>query len=100
MLDSSIKRPSDLTPRLISIAAEKCKGKFMSGAMPEENGAARSFSSCQIGSGEPLTGYYITLPRQSGGHYVIMMWPDDRAAASGGNEPDKDIRNAAYRVLR
>jgi hypothetical protein len=101
VLDPETKRPSDVSPRLISIAAEKCKGKFMSGAMPEENGSARSFSSCQIGTGAPSTGYYITLPRSAGGHYVIMTWPHEGLAAqSRGAEPDKDIRNAAYRVLR
>lgn len=102
MLESAeVKRPSDLTPKLISIAAEKCKGKFLSGAMPEENGAARSFSSCQIGTGEPTTGYYITVPRSAGGHYVIMTWPTaGTSLKSPQQEPDQDIRNAAYKVLR
>lgn len=101
VLDQDAKRPSDLTPVLISIAARKCKGKFVSGAMPEENGTARSFSSCQIGTAEPRTGYYIALPRESGGHYVIMTWPEGASAnQSQSQEPDKDIRNAAYRVLR
>jgi hypothetical protein len=98
---ADLKRPSDLTPRLISLAAEKCKGKFMSGAMPEENGAARSFSSCQIGTGEPSTGYYTAVPRSAGGHYVIMIWPTAGGSLqSSKQEPDQDIRNAAYKVLR
>ena len=100
MIDPNVRRPSDLTPRLISIAAEKCKGKFMSGAMPEENGAARSFSSCQVGSAEPSTGYYIALERRAGGHYVIMTWPTEGSGQLKESEPDKDIRNAAYRVLQ
>jgi hypothetical protein len=100
-LDPNLKRPSDFTPRLIGWAASKCKGQFISGAMPEENGAARAFSSCQIGTGEPLSGYYVTLPRGRGGHYVLMVWPrESLASQSNGQEPDKDVRNAAYRVLR
>jgi hypothetical protein len=47
--DPSIKSPSDSTPFLISLAAKNCKGKFASGAMPEDGGGSRVFSSCQVG---------------------------------------------------
>jgi len=100
VLDQRVKQPSDLTPRLISIAAEKCKGKFVSGAMPEEKGAARVFSSCQVGTGEPHTAYYSTIRRSAGGHYVIMTVPPVAAATAPADEPDKHIREAAYRVLK
>jgi hypothetical protein len=101
LLDPAIKRPSDATPRLISVAAEKCKGKFASGAMPEENGAARVFSSCQIGDGDPVMGFYLTISRSAGGHYVIMTFPKTgNLTQTPAPEPDKDIRAAAYRVLQ
>ena len=100
VLEQGVKRPTDMTPRLISIAAEKCKGKFVSGAMPEEDGAARVFSSCQVGANEPNTGYYLTIRRPAGGHYVIITFPKVAASTPAPSEPDKHIRDAAYRVLK
>jgi hypothetical protein len=103
LLDPAVKRPTDATPRLVALAAERCKGKFMSGAMPEENGAARVFSSCQVGAAEPTMGFYLTLPRGAGGHYVLIMFPRGMSgtpAPPSTQEPDKDFRTAAYRVLK
>lgn len=102
LLDPAVKRPADATPKLVAISAEKCKGKFISGAMPEENGAARVFSSCQIGTAEPRMSYYLTMPRAAGGHYVLATFPLPTAGAQSAapQEHDKDIRNAAYQVLR
>ncbi len=103
LLDPAVKRPSDATPRLIALAAEHCKGKFASGAMPEENGAARVFSSCQAGSAEPSMGFYLTVSRAAGGHYVLMTFPQAASASPAPSTPreaDKDIRAAAYRVLK
>lgn len=103
LLDPAIKRPSDATPRLIALAAERCKGKFASGAMPEESGAARVFSSCQTGTAEPTMGFYLTIPRAAGGHYVLLTFPQTASASlapASPQEPDKDVRAAAYRVLK
>lgn len=103
LLDPAVRRPSDATPRLIALAAERCKGKFASGAMPEENGAARVFSSCQLGTAEPTMGIYLTMPRAAGGYYVLLTFPQNASASpapSSPQEADKDIRTAAYRVLK
>lgn len=103
LLDPAVRRPSDATPRLIALAAERCKGKFASGAMPEENGVARTFSSCQVGTAEPTMGFYLTMPRAAGGHYVLLTFPQNGSASlapASPQEPDKDIRAAAYRVLK
>lgn len=100
LTDGRIEQPTDTTPHLVAAAARKCKGKFISGAMPEEDGGARAFSSCQVGTAAPTVSQYLTLRRPAGGYYIFVT----HAVAAGNDnaEPgaEKQIRAAAYRVVK
>ncbi len=100
VMDPAIKRPADQMPKLIELMARECKGKFASGSIPEEGGAARAFTSCQVGTADAAVGYYLAMPRSAGGHFVLMTFPRAAATADRAPEPDKDIRTAAYRILK
>lgn len=85
--------------RLIANAAQACKGKFFSGALPDAQGGiavARVFTACQNGA-DTLTVYYLGVPRSAGGFYVLTT------SAKGSEQPAKDadqnLRSAVLKVL-
>ncbi len=97
--DKDVRRPRDMNAKLIAVAAESCKGKFALTATPEtdSSSAARVVTGCQVGQ-KATTTYYLTLPRQKGGHYVFATFSDDDSEPA--KEVERDIRSAAFRVIK
>jgi hypothetical protein len=60
---------------IISGDEANCKGKFASGAMPDDTGSNTNlkqlFTSCQENEAAATTVYYLIFPRPKGGYYII-----------------------------
>jgi hypothetical protein len=84
---------------IIGTDSASCKGKFASGAMPDQTNPGghvkRIFTSCQ--GQQTFNVYYLIFPRPRGGYYVIGTANYDNPAQA--RQTDDDIRSAVYRTF-
>jgi hypothetical protein len=90
----------DLPAYLIGADAKTCSGTFFSGAIPDDGTGtlARVFTTCQKrDQNEPITIYYLAVPRKAGGAYVIST------ISFGSEKPAKEtdtlLRSAVFKIL-
>src|SRR5262249_19417062 len=86
----------DVTPVVIAVDAQNCKGKFISGSIPDDTGAVRLFTACEKDA-KSTTVFYVAAPRKSGGSYLLatMSLGEDQSA----RKADDNIRSAIQQVL-
>lgn len=84
---------------IIGRDAASCKGSFLSGSIPDETGASTSriFTTCQVNDEEPVTAYYLGVPRKKGGIFIF-------STVSVGSEmpaktADTNIRTVVFKAL-
>jgi len=86
----------ELTAALIGSDVQDCKGKFVSGSIPDETGVVRVFTACEKDK-KATTIYYLGVPRKAGGLYLMatMDFGEEQAA----RKADESIRSAVQQVL-
>jgi hypothetical protein len=84
---------------LIGEDAKACKGAFLSGSLPDNDGKAmlRIFTSCQEEK-RNLTIYYLAVTRPRGGIYLFTTMSD--GAQEAVKEADSGLRTAVFKAVR
>ncbi len=94
----SKKDEQSLGGMLIAGHARTCKGKFMSGSLPEDGkpNLVRAFSVCETGDASQRL-YHFTMPRDAGGVYVVTT--GSRGSEAEIKAMDDGIRAAAFQMI-
>jgi hypothetical protein len=88
-----------LSAFLIGSDAKSCKGIFFSGAVPDDGKGilSRVFTTCQKkGDAKPITVYYLAIPRNAGGAYIISTL--SIGSETPAKEADATLRAAVLKV--
>jgi hypothetical protein len=89
---------------VIGSDAKSCKGKFVSGSLPEGNGEVRMFTSCEGTDKKTLTVFYIAVPRPKGGIYLFATLESEAPGTGGSQEQlrtiDSNLRTAVFQVVK
>jgi hypothetical protein len=89
---------ASISTNVLSYDAKSCRKTFASGTLPADGKGnfQQLFTKCGSGK-DGIISYYLIVPRQAGGNYVISTYTkegfDDVA------KPNADIRAAAFKVL-
>jgi hypothetical protein len=88
----------EISPAIIAQDAKGCKKAFASGSLPAESSSpiTRLFTRCGTGK-DAFVGFYVLIPRQAGGQYVIGTFSIGEEEAA--KALDSGIRQAIFRAL-
>jgi hypothetical protein len=100
-----VTKLEDIPGRIIGEDARACRGKFLSGSLPDVSDGppiARMFTICDTLK-STITIYYLGVARSAGGFYLIGTMSTGPDKSDNSQEPfkeaDSNIRSAVFKVL-
>jgi hypothetical protein len=90
--------PTSITANVLSYDAKHCKSLFASGTLPAEGEGSYQQLFTKCGQKDAIIAYYLIVPRQAGGNYVISTYTKEGFAVAPPKS-DADVRAAAFKVI-